>query len=275
MIKPSRCTVLQSGLTVVEIMIAMVVGLVLLAGVIQLFLSNKQNYRVQEGLSRLQENGRYAMDVAVLNLRQAGYKAHGLTADETAFAVDNSGYAPANANFPTAGQIVTGADNNTSGVDLVLDGTDTISFRLQAPDDALDDSEFWDCLVLLGPEEVAVNTLYVKAPEQELHCRSEAGGDDDQPLLDGVQDMQVQYGVDTDSDGIANMYGTATDVTSAGEWTRVVSVRIALLLNTVGGITNDPDTSIYNLLGTTVGPFNDRLRRHVFTTTVALRNQLQ
>ena len=52
-------------------------------------------------------------------------------------------------------------------------------------------------------------------------------------------------------------------------------MRVALLLSTVEGVTNTPDTTTYILLNNTaVGPFNDRLRRHVFTTTIALRNLL-
>jgi len=44
-----------------------------MAGVIQIFLSAKQAYRLQENLSRLQENGRFAMDFITKDVRMAGY----------------------------------------------------------------------------------------------------------------------------------------------------------------------------------------------------------
>jgi len=50
----------QQGLTLVELMIAMVIGLILIAGVIQIFLSSQQAYRTQESMSRIQESGRFA-----------------------------------------------------------------------------------------------------------------------------------------------------------------------------------------------------------------------
>jgi len=63
----------QRGVSLVEIMIAITVGLVLTAGVIQVFVSNKQIYRVQEALARLQENGRFAVDFLTRDLRGAGF----------------------------------------------------------------------------------------------------------------------------------------------------------------------------------------------------------
>jgi len=63
----------QQGLSLVELMIASVLGLLIMAGVIQLFLSSKATYRVQEGMSRVQEVGRYAVDRLSYDIRQAGY----------------------------------------------------------------------------------------------------------------------------------------------------------------------------------------------------------
>lgn len=63
----------QQGITLVELMVAMVIGLFLSAGVMQLFVSNKQTYRVTENMSRLQENGRFAMLFLTNDIRMAGY----------------------------------------------------------------------------------------------------------------------------------------------------------------------------------------------------------
>jgi len=61
------------GFSMVELMIALVITLILLAGIGQIFLSSKKSFVIQNSLSRIQENGRYAMDVVVSDLRRAGY----------------------------------------------------------------------------------------------------------------------------------------------------------------------------------------------------------
>lgn len=69
-IGPSR---VQRGVTLVELMVALVMGLVLLAGVATVFLANKETYRVQEAVARGQENGRFALSVVTKALRQSSY----------------------------------------------------------------------------------------------------------------------------------------------------------------------------------------------------------
>ena len=63
----------QRGLTLIEILVALFVSGLVLAGVVQIYASSKQAYRVQESLSRLQENGRFAINRITHDLRMAGY----------------------------------------------------------------------------------------------------------------------------------------------------------------------------------------------------------
>jgi type IV pilus assembly protein PilW len=63
----------QHGLTLVEIMIAITISIVLLAGVERIFASSKHTYRVQDALSRVQESGRFASDFVTKDVRMAGY----------------------------------------------------------------------------------------------------------------------------------------------------------------------------------------------------------
>jgi len=63
----------QAGLTLVELMVAMVISLFLIAGTITIFLSNKQAYRLNEASSRVQENSRFALDFMRRDVRMAGY----------------------------------------------------------------------------------------------------------------------------------------------------------------------------------------------------------
>ena len=63
----------QDGVTVIEVMIAVALSLIILAGVMHIFLNNKKTYRVQEAFARLQENGRFAMQFLTEDIRMAGY----------------------------------------------------------------------------------------------------------------------------------------------------------------------------------------------------------
>lgn len=67
-----RVTRDQNGVSLVEIMIAMVIGLILTAGIIQLFMGSKQTYRFHDALSRVQENARFAIDALNYDIRMAG-----------------------------------------------------------------------------------------------------------------------------------------------------------------------------------------------------------
>ena len=64
----------QNGMTLIEIMIALLIGLFLLGGIIQIFLGTKQTYRMQENLGRLQESGRLAMDFITKDIRASGFQ---------------------------------------------------------------------------------------------------------------------------------------------------------------------------------------------------------
>jgi type IV pilus assembly protein PilW len=61
------------GFSIVEMMVAMLISLILLAGIAQIFMSSKQSFNIQNTLGRQQENGRYASDVISQDLRRSGY----------------------------------------------------------------------------------------------------------------------------------------------------------------------------------------------------------
>jgi len=63
----------QRGLTLIEILVALTLSAFLIAGVIQLFIGSKQTYRGHDALSRIQENGRFALDAMSRDIRMAGY----------------------------------------------------------------------------------------------------------------------------------------------------------------------------------------------------------
>jgi type IV pilus assembly protein PilW len=59
------------GFTLVELMIAMVLGLVIVGSVMAVMLANKRSYRTNEGLSQVQESARTAFELLAHDLRQA------------------------------------------------------------------------------------------------------------------------------------------------------------------------------------------------------------
>lgn len=71
-LKFCRCN--QSGMTLVEILVALVISLVLIGGVVQIFVGNKLTYRTQDNLSRIQENGRYAIELLNQDIRMVNYR---------------------------------------------------------------------------------------------------------------------------------------------------------------------------------------------------------
>ena len=63
----------QKGLSLVELMISIALGLILLTGVMKVFLSSKTVYSTQNALSRVQETGRLAIDFMSRDIRMAGF----------------------------------------------------------------------------------------------------------------------------------------------------------------------------------------------------------
>ncbi len=63
----------QSGLSLVELMIALTIGFMIVAGVGYVYLGSRQAFRTQDSLSTIQENARYALDIMSQKIRMAGY----------------------------------------------------------------------------------------------------------------------------------------------------------------------------------------------------------
>lgn len=243
----------QQGLTLIEIMVALVISLFLLAGLLQLFISLQVSAKVQENLSRVQENGRYALDYISRLTRLAGSRSRfnierGLSFKEV---------------FPSV-QAVQGTNNGGPN----SSDTMTVAFEGEGPGQG----DVRDCVnAQVGENATASNVLSI-SNSNSLQCVS---GGQTQPIVDNVENMQILYGVNANNNqwGVADRYLPASDVESAGQWDRVVSVRISLLLRTAeNNLADSPQPYTFN--GATVTPATtDRYLRRVFTTTVTLRNE--
>lgn len=62
-----------SGLSIVELMVALTIGLILLTALTRLFVTSRSTYTLEENLARVQESGRFAMEFLAQDIRMAGY----------------------------------------------------------------------------------------------------------------------------------------------------------------------------------------------------------
>lgn len=120
---------------------------------------------------------------------------------------------------------------------------------------------------------LSTRSYYIRAnPASEPALYRRVGADDAEELVEGVENLQITYGVDTSApaDKTVDAYVKADAVT---DWSRVLTVRISLLMvsRSDESIATAPQSYTYN--GATTTPA-DRLLRKAFTTTIAVRNRL-
>lgn len=63
----------QRGFSLIELMIALVLGLFIIGGVLSVFIGSSQTFNANEALSRVQENGRFAIELIAEDIRNSGY----------------------------------------------------------------------------------------------------------------------------------------------------------------------------------------------------------
>lgn len=120
----------QQGMTLIEIMVAMVLGIFLLGGIMQIFLASKQTYRMQENLSRMQENGRFAMGFLTKDIRMADYMGclrTGLGNMTNKLDSTDADYDVTLHSFTGLNGI--GGTNGAAGANLALDSPDSIILK--------------------------------------------------------------------------------------------------------------------------------------------------
>ncbi len=341
--KCRRMKMPQRGFSLVELMVAIVIGLFLIGGAVTMLVTSKQTYVVEEDLGRIQESGRYAMKVLIDDIRLAGYfgcaNAMSAVRNNLAGAINGHLFDTSNTiegfNNATTNWLPSGAANaiatatpETDGITLRhLGGRNTpLTASMARTSDALSvtiDLNDPDQPVL-GPKELAGVSNCGAADIFQITNDPSGGGATtvahsgltiayentsatgaavvspfvavryylttgqsgspalfrqifdrttnaivDEELIEGVDNMQITYGVDTDDNGEPDSYLSADAVP---DWDNIVSVRIGLLLSSVEENSPDINNNMYNVNGELLGPFGDRRRRHVMTSTVYVRN---
>ena len=322
----------QQGITLIELMIALVIGLLATGAMLKVYVDGSRLYRFNEGLARIQENGRFATEFIRRDARVAGFWGCNHEADLSNLIDANS-----NSYIDIEVGHITGTDSDTDSITFYGAGNSvaTVSSNMTSPDSAIsisstgklekddalliNDCETADIFQLTSdpsgspspPLEHEIDgnnantsaelskayaagsglypvrqTTYCIAPgadPEQLSLRrltnpasSETCQDHGDELVEGIENMQVLFGEDTDADdegtngdGTANRYVDSDD--SGLDMDRVVSLRIFLLVRSINdNLTTEP--SPYYFVDQKIIPTDKRLRK-VFTTTITLRNK--
>lgn len=330
----------QGGLSLVEIMVALVISLFLLGGVIQVYIGNKTSYRFADASARIQENARFALETIASDSRMAGYWGcaqyasndtsnlvnnlnlttnaltelydfvnnpaisatvnDGLNGSDSitisgSKANQNSILAPYMANTEdgievSADSAITTGDivilSNCKGADIfevtsisksTINGQKTLnhakagtignvsSVACAANKHCL--SQLYDSSSAITSLQTVTYTVAAGASGEPALWRSVNGVNEE--LIEGIEQMQILFGIDTDSDGSPNQYVSSDKVTDP---LQISAMRVFLVLRSdVDGITDSPQ--VYSINGVNSTAADNRLRR-VFSVTISLRNRV-
>ena len=325
------CLRRQRGVTLVELMVALALGLLITVAMLKVYVDASGLYRFNEGLARVQENGRFALEFIRRDARVAGFwgcyseapltnqisttsntwinvAAGHITGtnDDGLNSADSITFRSATGGGTLVNTAMTAASDSVS-----VDSVATITSGMAALISDCDNGDIFQVTGISGTllahaagtssnTSANLSKAYaggsrVYQAQQSTFCIA-PGADPSQPalrrlinptpgqtcasngdeLIEGVENLQILYGEDTDADGEgANGDGTANRYvpisTASLDIDRVVSVRLSLLARSLNNnLTTTPSPYTFN--GTTVTPADQYLRK-VFTTTITLRNK--
>ena len=326
-LKTTRIGKRSLGLSLIELMIALVIGSVIMLGAATLFLQSKISFLQDEELARLQETGRFAVRYVSRELTMSGFFGGLLSGSE----IDRTSIPDPN-DLSTCYSWIMNTANGVEHInDVDVDGQETGAGAVNIPTDCLAAGEVeagTDILVVrrtldtatvdqflssnpsattgvhylrvknYNVEKTLERTLSGTQPSdvdlwqyspQILYVQNAATATDGIPslcrrqvsqttavmepaecLLQGVEDLQVEFGLDDDGDFVAEQY---MDFPTEAQVNDSLSARFYILIRSpyeMPGYINDKTYT----LGPKAGPNNpgDRYYRRVMQSTVTLRN---
>ncbi|GJL74815.1 PilW family protein [Nitrosomonas sp.] len=245
----------QRGFTLVELMIASTISLVLLLVIGTVFVSSRQAFRVQEDNARIQESGRFALEILGRSIKQAGHVDIPFTGFKVAF----------------TGIAINGTDGGAGVADTL-----TVQY-----DGAVNDRDCEGTAVTLadvtGENNIIQNYFNLDVANAQLRCQGVIQAAPAVPgpppsgsvLVENIEDLQILYGIDTSGDQSANQY-----VVVPADWDQVVTARVCVLIrsdktNIVSAGNNYQDCN-----GAAVAVPADRRLRRAFSATFNMRNRV-
>ena len=275
-------TAKQAGLTLLELLVAMTLGLLIVLAAAAALLVSRQGFFAVDAASQLRDNARYAQSIVQRVGVQAGFKNINMLVppppEDPANPFEPSVFGINNAKRSTSTAWDAGSTWGTSDAGknsdiLVLRAhVSTVTGELGSPSDGT----IIDCLGEAPPVTSELdggffNILHVQASsagEPALMCTRAAagGGFEAQPLVQGVESFQVLYGVDNvvpntaptgATDSVPDRYLRADQLTVTGNdaatyanWRRVRSLRIGMVLRSQPGSAVDTASQTFYPLGT-------------------------
>lgn len=271
----------QRGLGIVEMLVSLGVGLLVMLMACGLLLAASLSYRTQADAGRVDDNGRYALDLLARTVRQAAFVNWDTDTAPLLLQPEDS----ANLDGLDAVTISRNSDGISTPLPGAVNGSDALVVRYAGAGSGGDaDGSVLNCggfavAAAMSPAARGWSIFYVATGsdgETELRCKYRGptswGAD---AIVRGVDTFQVLYGLDTDTptDGVANRYLNASALNDldaglvlAGAdadarqrdrnrqtyWKRVVSVRVALLLHGAqpsGTVATDGPPRVFDLFG--------------------------
>jgi type IV pilus assembly protein PilW len=242
----------QQGLSLIELMISLALGLLVVLAVTYVFAGSRANYRHQDALSAVQESGRIALEVLTRDVRMAGYPGCGnlpfLRHLSPGFSNDMAiaGVFNADASVPDSITITRGSSNLTSVVDMpavnqvqlvdvdALGGVavgDQLLITDCAYTEVLQVGDLTDDLVTAATvltRQYGTGSLVMRLESVNYAVAGNELRRNGQAIAGGVVNMKVFYGVDTNADRSADNYVTNPGAAVPTDWPNVMSVRVNL-----------------------------------------------
>lgn len=205
-------------MSLVSLMIALTIGLFMLAGLFTLWFQTRRSFGNQDVLANLQDSERVALTTVADTVQAGGYYPNDLnyaTPPPTTPYTPTSVFPPTSP-FNTAGQFVVGTYAASAP-------GDTLTVRYMA------DANTLDCLGQ-GVSKHATGTLVTNefSVDSSGDFQCSVNGGTPITIVNGVSMLSVRYGVDTQGDGSVHEYMNAAAVTAANEWNNVRSAVIQL-----------------------------------------------
>ena len=254
----------QKGFSIVELMIALALGSLITLAAVQLFSTNQRTFQLQQGLTDVQEQGRFALDYISRDLRMMGFRNPDVASADPGLLLADS---------TVNGQVIPASQDGGG----VAAGNDRLTFSFHAKEGDTDCEG--DVLGAAVAPALVANTYWVGgANNDQLLC---AGSIDSATVglvvVEGVDSFQVQLGIDTTADGVpaAGHYRRINEVVATDQ---IVAVRIGLLIRATQGnlptsLAPPQDLLVLDRVLTAGDPPLQQVTvRRLFTSTVRARN---
>ncbi len=264
----------QKGFSLVEMMISMVLGILLLLATSVVYLSSQRSSSNRTQYASMEDNARSALEIMTRAIEHTGYTSTNSVPLDDRFITKsvvaaNCGGGKKNVlKTSLFGVVSNGVSGATDSIGVVYVGDS--SFNRDCTGKQLPTAcqvggvGTVDASKIYNYFSVATNTAGVPV----LNC---AGSNNltTVEVAEGVENLQVLYGVDNNQDNRVDQYVNADKVSS---WNHVISVQLAVLIRSLRKVKNKAEVKKYKLLDNQIITTNDRYQRAVFTSTVRLRN---